>query len=368
MRPPRLSLAPALLALALLAQSRHRPWGPPTTPSSAPIQRQLRRRLRRRLRPAAASTSPTTTTTRSIGPGGKIANERPRRRPLQARLRRRRRPLRQQLAPRRRQIRTRTLRRPRHGDRLRPARPASPSTRPAATSTSPTAPTSPSTSPGRHAGEAPIQIGLGSLGEAYGVAVSDYPATAGDLYVPDAADNTVKVFRPGDQPRTPIEEMNGVGTPQGAFTYLIDGEIAVDNSPTSPSYGHVFVLDAIGHGLSEHPEAVLDEFNAAGTTAARSPASPTPNPRGSRSNDQVPHGNVYVTSGNTEGSSVFRLRAHRPRPHAESRQRKAPGGARSPARPPGSSAAQPAPPNTTKARPSPSSPAPTPTRPSPAGP
>jgi hypothetical protein len=36
------------------------------------------------------------------------------------------------------------------------------------------------------------------------------------------------------------------------------------NNPTSPSYGHLYVLDTVGHGRSAHPAAVLDEFNAAG--------------------------------------------------------------------------------------------------------
>jgi DNA-binding beta-propeller fold protein YncE len=148
---------------------------------------------------------------------------------------------------------------------------------------------------------APIAtIGVGQLSEGYGVAVSEFPATAGDLYVPDAKDNTVKVFDPAG---ALIGEMDGAATPQGHFTYLTDSEVAVDNSPTSPSYGHVFVLDAIGHGLSEQPKAALDEFNAAGAYRGQIEGFTDAEPSGIAFQEGT-H-NVYVTNGNTEGSAVF---------------------------------------------------------------
>ena len=141
--------------------------------------------------------------------------------------------------------------------------------------------------------------GAGELKEAYGVAISEYPATAGDVYVPDAATHTVKVF---DSAGNLIKEMNGEATPQGDFSYLRDGEIAVDNSPSSPSYGHVFVLDAIGHGLSDHPAAAIDEFNAAGDYRGQITGFTDAEPSGIAI---AATGNVYVTSGNSEGSQVF---------------------------------------------------------------
>jgi DNA-binding beta-propeller fold protein YncE len=153
------------------------------------------------------------------------------------------------------------------------------------------------------AGETPVKIGLTSLKEAYGVAVSDFPATKGFLYVPDARENTVKVFNPAVKVNEPIEAMDGSATPQGAFTYLLDAEVAVDNSPTSPSYGHLFVLDAIGHGLSEQPKAVLDEFNAAGAYRGQIAGFTDAEPSGIAFEEGT-H-NVYVTSGNSEGSAVF---------------------------------------------------------------
>lgn len=151
------------------------------------------------------------------------------------------------------------------------------------------------------AGDPPAKtIGLDPSAEYFGVAVSDFPTTAGDLYLPDAKDNTVKVFNPAG---ALIETINGQATPQGAFTYLTDGEVAVDNSPTSPSYGHVFVLDAIGAGKSEHPEAVLDEFNAQGAYRGQIAGFTDAEPSGIAF-EEASH-NVYVTSGNSEGSAVF---------------------------------------------------------------
>jgi Divergent InlB B-repeat domain len=160
-----------------------------------------------------------------------------------------------------------------------------------------------------HAGEVPTKIGLDPNAAYYGIAVSAFPgsgaqpATAGDLYVPDAKDNTVKVFDPATSLSVPVMVMDGAATPQGGFKYLIDSEAAVDNNPSSPSYGHVFVLDAVGHGLSEHPEAVLDEFNAAGAYRGQVKGFTDAEPSGIAIDPAT--GNVYVTSGNSEGSAVF---------------------------------------------------------------
>ncbi len=151
-------------------------------------------------------------------------------------------------------------------------------------------------------GGEPVRIGLDPSAEYFGAAVSEFPATDGDLYVPDAATGTVKVF---DSAGIPVEELelDGAGTPQGEFIHLVDAEVAVDNSPTSPSYGHVFVLDAVGHGLSEHPAAVLDEFNAEGAYRGQITGFTDAEPSGIAFQDST-H-DVYVTSGNSEGSAVF---------------------------------------------------------------
>lgn len=160
----------------------------------------------------------------------------------------------------------------------------------------------PSGAPVEVGGEA-VKIGLNSNAAYYGIAVSDYPATAGYLYVPDAATSTVKVFDPATSLTAPVAVIDGAGTPQGGFKYLVDSEIAVDNSPTSPSYGHVFVLDSIGHGLKERPEAALDEFNAKGGYRGQVKGFTDAEPSGIAIDPTS--GNVYLTSGNSEGSAVF---------------------------------------------------------------
>ena len=100
------------------------------------------------------------------------------------------------------------------------------------------------------------EIGAGTLEDGYGIAISGFPATSGDIYVPDAGDNTVKVY---DALGNQLPTIDGLGTPQVGFHYLVDSAVAVD-----PTNGHILIADAIGHGQSEHPELALDEFTSAG--------------------------------------------------------------------------------------------------------
>ncbi len=156
------------------------------------------------------------------------------------------------------------------------------------------------------------EIGLGTLEEGFGIAVSAFPATEGDVYVPDAATDTVKVFDPAGHP---LPAIDGHGTPQAGFAFLGESTLAVD-----PTDGHVFILDNIGNGQSEHPEAVIDEFDAAGDyrgQIARWITHPEGAPGVSvehRLTDGEPSGlavgptgDVYVTSGNFEAGEVSGL-------------------------------------------------------------
>jgi DNA-binding beta-propeller fold protein YncE len=154
----------------------------------------------------------------------------------------------------------------------------------------------PSGAPVLSAGE-PVRIGLGSLGDGYGVA-----ASAGQVYVADAADNTVKVYRPADDPLVPAGVINGAGTPQGSF-YLSDSDLAVGPD------GHLYVTDNLQPGF-EHPELAVDEFSAFGHYRGRLPH---PAAEGESTNmvHGVPsgiavaaNGNVYVTSGNDVNAEV----------------------------------------------------------------
>jgi DNA-binding beta-propeller fold protein YncE len=140
----------------------------------------------------------------------------------------------------------------------------------------------------------PLRTGLDPLASYYGVAVSDFGPTAGELYVPDAATDTVKVFGPAGEALAPIE---GLGTPQRGFRSLVDAGVAVD-----PTDGHVFVGDDLEPGF-EHPALAVDEFNAAGEYRGQLPramidAEPS-------QLLTTPGGNVYASSGNDEKAQVF---------------------------------------------------------------
>lgn len=109
-------------------------------------------------------------------------------------------------------------------------------------------------------GEPPaLRIGTGSLLDGYGVAVSAFGETAGEVYVADAATHTVKVYDPAaPEPDSPVRIIDGAGTAQGGFVSLVDSSLAIDQSN-----GHLFVADNTQPGF-EHPRAAIDEFNAEG--------------------------------------------------------------------------------------------------------
>jgi DNA-binding beta-propeller fold protein YncE len=143
-------------------------------------------------------------------------------------------------------------------------------------------------------GGQPLKIGLGSLLSGYGVAVSDFLLTEGDVYVPDAAAGVVRVYGPGGEELAPIE---GLGTPQQGFVSLVDSNVLV-----TPGDGHIYVVDNTEPGF-EHPAAVVDEFNSAGEYRGQLPhalvhAEPTALALG-------PQGNVYATSGNDEQAVLY---------------------------------------------------------------
>ena len=152
------------------------------------------------------------------------------------------------------------------------------------------------------------RFGEGTLGASpgagYGIAVSSFPATEGDVYVADAAEHIVKAYGPAGEPLVSIE---GAGTPQGGFHSLLDSSLAVD-----PTDGHVFVADDLEEPF-EHPAAVVDEFNSAGVY--RGQISKGVDEKTGHSLtivDAEPSGlavdgsgNVYVTSGNTEEAALY---------------------------------------------------------------
>ncbi len=146
-----------------------------------------------------------------------------------------------------------------------------------------------------------IDAGSGSaLKNGYGIAVSAFPATAGWIYVADAADNTIKVFDPAaPNPSQPIQVIDGAGTAAGRFVSLVDSSLAIDQST-----GHLFVVDNLQPGF-EHPAAAVDEFNAAGIYRGQLPhalVAGLPTGIAIDESETAAKGRVYVTSGN--GSSI----------------------------------------------------------------
>ena len=152
-------------------------------------------------------------------------------------------------------------------------------------------------------GGEPLQIGLGSLGSGYGVAVSGFTgapgfaSTAGLVYVADAADDTVKVFDPSKEPPQPPQVIDGGGTPQLGFSSLRDADLAVD-----PADGHLYVVDNLQPFFVE-PEAVVDEFSSLGHFRGTVPTDaasghPTKVVDGEPSAIAIAAGNLYLTSGN----------------------------------------------------------------------
>lgn len=139
-------------------------------------------------------------------------------------------------------------------------------------------------------GSEPLQIGLGTLGDAYGVAVS-----GAKVYVADAADNAVKVYEPASDPINPVATITG---PFGGFTSLVDASLAVD-----PTNNHLLVVDNLQPGFT-HPEAAIQEFDSAGVYLGRVS---TKIIDGEPSGLAFSGSNLYATSGNDEEARVFQF-------------------------------------------------------------
>ncbi len=146
-------------------------------------------------------------------------------------------------------------------------------------------------------------IGAGSLGDGYGVAVSSYSATAGYVYVPDAATNTVRVYDPADSANFPADPSATIAGPPGGFVSLRDAAVAVDDES-----GDVYVVDDTQPQGAEQPRARVDVFDAAGAYQGHLKydvvdGAPTgiavDNGSGSL------QGRVYVSSGNTHEGGVY---------------------------------------------------------------
>jgi NHL repeat-containing protein len=140
----------------------------------------------------------------------------------------------------------------------------------------------------------------GSLGNGYGLAFSRFPATLGRLYVPDAADNTVKVYQPALDTENPIAAIDGPGA---GFVSLRDSAVAVDRVS-----GDVYVADAVGPQFTERPETTIDVFDSTGAYEGRLKYNVIDAGSVGLAVDNstaTTQGRVYVTSGNTDQASVY---------------------------------------------------------------
>jgi len=160
--------------------------------------------------------------------------------------------------------------------------------------------------PGEPAAE---KIGLNHLGDAYGVAVD---SKAGRVYVPDAASDTVKIFKSTGETEEPVGEIDeSFGS---KFSSLKDAAIAVDASE-GEGQGHLLVVDNLDPG-GERPRAAIYEFDAAGNPLGRL----QPRVYGGFGEEQTgplfgepsglavdpKTGDLYVTTGNSAKSNLLK--------------------------------------------------------------
>lgn len=139
-------------------------------------------------------------------------------------------------------------------------------------------------------GDEPLaKIGLGSLGEGYGLA-----AFGGRVYAADASDETVKVFQPATSTSVPV------ATIAGQFTSLTDAALAIDSGN-----GHLLVVDNRQPGF-EHPQSAVLEFASPAGGYGYLGALPGAPIDGDPSGIAVlPNGKLLVTDGNGELSNAF---------------------------------------------------------------
>ncbi|HXR31394.1 MAG TPA: hypothetical protein VN752_09675, partial [Solirubrobacterales bacterium] len=137
-------------------------------------------------------------------------------------------------------------------------------------------------------------IGAGALGDAYGVAVSNYGPTEGRTYVPDAATETVKVFDAAGDPLAPI-----TGLP-GGFSSLREAAVAVDDGN-----GDVYVLDNTQPQNAEQPLGVVYVFTPSGAHKGHLQDAVVDGMPSGLAIDNGGARRAYLTSGNTHNAGIY---------------------------------------------------------------
>jgi DNA-binding beta-propeller fold protein YncE len=151
--------------------------------------------------------------------------------------------------------------------------------------------------------EVPLRVGVGSLEDGYGIAFSSYPGTAGYLYVPDAATNTVEAYDTATPDAGPVEAIDGSETPDGEFVSLRDASIAVDRAS-----GEIYLIDDLQPEYAESPQAIVYAFAPDGSYEGHLKSLITwgqPSGLAVDNSETATQGRVYVTSGNTALGSVY---------------------------------------------------------------
>jgi DNA-binding beta-propeller fold protein YncE len=152
------------------------------------------------------------------------------------------------------------------------------------------------------------EIGEGSLQDGYGLAVSRYSGTAGEIFVPDAKDNTVKVYEPTLGEEDPIDVIDGADTPSGHFTSPRDAAVAIDNTT-----GEIYLTDNLQPLDASRPEAVVRVFDATGAYEGRLKYSVVFGlPLGIAVDNSATanQGRVYVTTSNTSPGGIYAYPPH----------------------------------------------------------
>jgi hypothetical protein len=149
-------------------------------------------------------------------------------------------------------------------------------------------------------GGSALKIGFGDLGNGYGLARSNFPGTAGFIYVSDAASDTVRVYNPAVNVTKPVQTITG---PPGGFASLHDSAVAVDDAG-----GDIYVIDTLGPQFSEQPQASVYAFSSNGTYKGRLKYNIIDGGPSGLAVDNTggsTQGRVYVTSGFGERASVY---------------------------------------------------------------
>lgn len=150
-------------------------------------------------------------------------------------------------------------------------------------------------------GAEPLRIGVGSLGDGYGLAYSQFLGTLGRLYVPDAESDTVKVYDPLVSKTTPVAEIKDPFSKP--FVSLRDSAIAVDKVS-----GDVYFADDLQPAFTEKPQALIYVYSSTNGYKGHLKYNViTARPVGLAVDNsaQLSQGRVYVTSGNTSPASVY---------------------------------------------------------------